>query len=121
MKHARATKQKYTAEKVKSSLRERGVHIRTLTRGGMVEESRNDDLLHRLMFLMRKAMQQSQKVEDYQDMLATCAAQNSRIRNIYNSIARTRSHSTLQYLELSLLFVSGTSNTQSSLDWVYVT
>lgn len=33
-----AVKQKYSAEKVKRSLRERGVHIRTLTRGGMVEE-----------------------------------------------------------------------------------
>jgi tRNA-splicing ligase RtcB (3'-phosphate/5'-hydroxy nucleic acid ligase) len=34
-----AAKRTYTAEKVKSSLRERGVTIRTLTRGGMVEET----------------------------------------------------------------------------------
>jgi tRNA-splicing ligase RtcB (3'-phosphate/5'-hydroxy nucleic acid ligase) len=39
VKHARADKHKYTAEKVKSSLRERGVHIRTLTRGGIVQET----------------------------------------------------------------------------------
>ena len=44
----------------------------------------------KLMFLMQKAMQQSQKAEDYQDMHATCAAQNSLIRNIYNNNARTR-------------------------------
>jgi len=39
---------------------------------------------------MQKAMQQSQKAGDHQDIHATCAAQNSRIRSIYNSIARTR-------------------------------
>ena len=55
VKHARAAKQKYTAEKVKSSLRERGVHIRTLTRGGMVEETRNDDLLHKTNVLDAKS------------------------------------------------------------------
>jgi hypothetical protein len=55
VKHARAAKQKYTAEKVKSSLRERGVHIRTLTRGGMVEESRDDDLLHKTNVLDAKS------------------------------------------------------------------
>ena len=44
----------------------------------------------KLMFLMQKAMQRCQKVVEYQDMHATCAAQNSMIRNIYNSIARTR-------------------------------
>jgi tRNA-splicing ligase RtcB (3'-phosphate/5'-hydroxy nucleic acid ligase) len=39
VKHARADKHKYTAEKVKNSLRERGVHIRTLTCGGIVQET----------------------------------------------------------------------------------
>jgi tRNA-splicing ligase RtcB len=34
-----AAKRSYTPESVKSSLKERGVHIRTLTRGGMVEET----------------------------------------------------------------------------------
>ena len=55
VKHARVAKQKYTAEKVKSSLRERGIHIRTLTRGGMVEESHNDDLLYKINALDAKS------------------------------------------------------------------
>ena len=61
----------------------------------------------RLMLLMQKAMQQSQKAQDYQDMHATCAAQNSMIRNIYNSIERTRTKH-LTIFRMPLLFVSGT-------------
>jgi hypothetical protein len=55
-----------------------------------IEESHTMICCTRLILLMQKAMQQSQKVEDYQDTHATCAVQNSLIRNIYNSIARTR-------------------------------